>query len=970
MNDQVQHLRQVFASQGAFVQDAAERIQAELGFAEALCDLHPRQAPAWRPLLAAAAKIAAAAAGAGRADLEAAVKEAEKRLAPLASVAKSYTVYCVGHAHIDMNWMWSWPETVAATNDTFGTVLRLFDEFPTFHFSQSQASVYAIIEQHHPEMLQRIAQRVREGRWEVTASHWVENDKNLVSGEALCRHLLYTRRYMQTLFGLGPEDVPIDWSPDTFGHAHTVPSYLVRGGIRYLYLHRPGTMGTTPRPRAFRWQAPDGSQVLTKNDMETAYNGIIAPTMIPSFLNFVRETGLRFGLFVYGVGDHGGGPTRRDLLRGLDMDRWPVFPRLAFATARTFFERLDAEGTKLPVLNEELNSEFTGCYTTQTLIKRANRFAEKHLGDAETAAALTWAASGRAYPAARFEEGWRDTLFSHFHDILPGSGVHDTRTYTHGLYQKTMAMTGMEESLALRHLAAQIDTRAAGPLLEPDLPASRLPTAMGSGVGFGSADGGISHAEQSAGHGNRPFLIFNPTDEARHEIIEATVWDNAYGWRRNELATIPFCVRGAAGALVPAQTLETGHYWGHDFIRLAFPAAVPAYGYGLYTVCEQAAPAGAPGAWQLGRGHHCGYAFYERSPEGLENDLVRLELDPSTGGIRKLVLKDGSLAVIAPAAPAPALEYAVERPHPMTSWTVDHTRPVEAPEVLGLYRRLRGPHKASIDVALRVHESEFTLTYELRAGDPRLYLHLTGTWFQRGTPQTGIPSLRLALPFNLADACATYEIPFGAIGRQTENGEEVPALRWASVTGAADGQPAGCLLLNDSKHGHSLLGNTLRLTLIRSSYDPDPLPEIGRHEVHLALLPFAGEMPVAAAIRQGIAFEHSLRVVGTDIHAGPLPETAELVSGTPATVILSTLKKAETDEALLLRFFDPTGRATTARATLNAAVLGKVRDAVEVDLLERPVPRSSAKVKGNTVSVSLPSRGIATVQVRLQRPTR
>jgi alpha-mannosidase len=969
MSDQLQQLRQSFASQGAFVQDAAERIQAELGFAEALCELHPQRAPTWRALMTAAARTVAAAAGASRADLEAAVAQAEKTLAPLAKVAKTYTIYCVGHAHIDMNWMWSWPETVAATNDSFSTVLRLLEEFPTFHFSQSQASVYAIIEEHHPEMLQRIAQRVREGRWEVTASHWVENDKNIVSGEALCRHLLYTRRYMQTLFGLGPEDVPIDWSPDTFGHAHTIPTYLVRGGVKYLYLHRPGTNGV-PRPRAFRWQAPDGSRVLTKNDMEIAYNGIIAPPMIHSFLNFVRETGLPFGLFVFGVGDHGGGPTRRDLLRGLEMDRWPVFPHLTFSTARTFFERLDAEGDKLPVLDCELNSEFTGCYTTQTLIKRANRFAEKRLVDAETAATVAWATSGRAYPASRFEEGWRDTLFSHFHDILPGSGVHDTRTYTHGLYQKTMAMTGMEETQALRFLAAQVDTRSAGPLPEQDLPASRLPTAMGSGVGFGSVDGGISHAEQSAGYGNRPFLIFNSTGHERAEVIEATVWDNASGWRRNELPSIPFSVRAADGTVVPAQTVETGSYWGHDFIRLAFPAQLPAYGYGLYTVREQAGPAIPPGAWQLGRGHHCNYAFYERSPEGLENALVRLELDPTTGGIRKLVLKDGNLALIAPETAVPTLEYAVERPHPMTSWTVDHTRPVEAPEVLGIQRRLRGPHKASIDVLLRTHESEFTLTYELRADDPRLYLHLTGTWFQRGTPQTGIPSLRLALPFNLANPRATYEIPFGAIGRELENGEEVPALRWASVVGESAGQAAGCLLLNDCKHGHALNGSTLRLTLIRSSYDPDPLPEIGKHEVHLALLPFAGELPVAAAIRQGIAFDHGLRVVGTDIHPGALPAAAELLSGAPATTILSTLKKAETEEALLLRFFDPTGRATTARATLNAAVLGKVLDAVEVDLLERPLQASSAKVKGNTVSVSLPARGIASVRVRLKRPER
>ena len=253
-----------------------ERCQAELEFARFLCERHPNKSAAWERLAAKAAKAVEQAAATGDAErIRRAAGEAEKILAPLAGTAKSYTVYCVGHAHIDMNWMWSWPETVAVTNDTFTTVLKLMDEFPQFHFSQSQASVYAIMERYNPGLLARIAERVREGRWEVTASHWVENDKNMAGPESLCRHLLHTRAYMKKLFGLQPEDVPIDWSPDTFGHAATIPTYLVRGGVKYLYLHRPGGEGPQ-RPVAFWWQAPDGSRVLTRNDMGFGYNGVIA----------------------------------------------------------------------------------------------------------------------------------------------------------------------------------------------------------------------------------------------------------------------------------------------------------------------------------------------------------------------------------------------------------------------------------------------------------------------------------------------------------------------------------------------------------------------------------------------------------------------------------------------------------------------------------------------------------------------
>ena len=157
-------------------------------------------------------------------------------------MAKTYTVHNVGHAHIDMNWMWPWPETVAVTNDTFTTVLRLMDEFPDFRFTQSQASVYEIARRYNPALFERIKARVAEGRWEVAASQWVEGDKNLASGEAIARHLLYTRRFMEEQLGLKPEDVPIDFEPDTFGHAHTIPTLVSRGGVTPL-LHVPGRPG-------------------------------------------------------------------------------------------------------------------------------------------------------------------------------------------------------------------------------------------------------------------------------------------------------------------------------------------------------------------------------------------------------------------------------------------------------------------------------------------------------------------------------------------------------------------------------------------------------------------------------------------------------------------------------------------------------------------------------------------------------
>jgi len=969
MINELQQLNKSLAQKTGLVEYEIERFKSQLNFAEFLCEKHKDKAEDWRKLMKKAVEVVEGSIKNGHIGLSKANQKAEKILAPISKVAKEYTVYCVGHAHIDMNWMWSWPETVATTNDTFTTVLHLMDEFPEFIFSQSQASVYKIMEQHNPSLLEQIVQKVKEGRWEVTASHWVEGDKNIASAESLCRHLLYTRKYMQDLFGLSPEDIPIDWSPDTFGHAHTVPTYLVRGGIKYLYLHRPGAhTEPQPRPQAFWWKAPDGSKVLVRNDMRLGYNGQINPSLVPNSLQtFVNETGLNFSMFVYGVGDHGGGPTRRDLVRLMDMNSWTVYPNIKPATAKEFYQRLEEEGKELPVIDCELNFEFSGCYTTQSLIKKANRYAEKKLVDAESANTLTWACGIDAYPNAELEEGWRDTLFSHFHDILPGSGVHDTRTYTHGLYQKTVAMTTVKETSALRSLAEKIDTSSAKVEVDEDLPSGRYPISMGAGIGYNTANGNCSQYNFGKGSDHRPYLVFNTIPLEREEIIEAVVWDRAWGWGDNDAGNLPFCVVTSDGETVSTQTVETGNYWGHQFVKLAFPVKVPALGYSLYIIKEERCNPSPKGAWQTGFKHHCGYSYYERSPEGIENDFVSVELDMKTGGIESLIDKRTNTVIIDSADPAPILEYGVERMRSMNAWLIEHTGGWKNLNLKSIKRGLDGPYKATIDAEFQFEQSDFTVTYELRANDPNIYIHIRGTWFQRATSQ-GVPVLRFSVPLAFKDPKTRYEIPFGALDRDMKHGEEVPALRWAQVIGEAqeqDKQP-GCLLLNDSKHGHSFVDNRLNLTLIRSSSNPDPLPEIGQHEIHLALQPFTGEMSVKSATAQAKAFNHELKVVNTDAHDGEFPASAGFIKNESDTVVLNAIKKAEEENALILRLYESSGKNTTAKIIFNQELIGKINEVVEVDLLERPVKSSSLETDDSSFTVEVPARGITSVMVRLK----
>ena len=951
-----------------------ERIHCQLRYAAHLCQLHPDQCNSWLPLIAKARQVVEAASLA-TSGLEAVVARAEAILAPLGATAKGRRIYGIGHAHIDMNWMWSWPETVSVVIDTFTTVLKLMDEFPEFHFTQSQAAIYRIVEQHAPDMLARIAMQIKAGRWEVAASHWVEGDKNMAGGESLCRQVLYAKEYMQRLFSLRCDDIPIDWAPDTFGHAATVPSYLAQAGIRYAFLHRPGAHAQK-WPQAFRWFGPDNAMTLVFNGMKGGYNGLFCPRMILDRVeSWDAETGLMFAPYIYGVGDHGGGPTRRDLLRFRELQNWPIFPELQLSSARTFFDALRDVQERLPQVRGELNFAFAGCYTSQSLLKKINRLGENRIDDAERAATCGAAVLNADYPATQIQAAWQPILFSQFHDILPGSCVHDSRTYSHGLYQQSMATVGQIETRALRLLATAIATDG------HPLPVQALPlhpraihSGFAGGAGLGTVNGGISLADASGSEEDREFVLFHLDQGERHEVVEAVIWENCRDYANQPFHRQEFDVLSGASAEVttcPAQILERGTSWGHDFVRLAFPATVSPLGYRHVTIRSSTAEdrSTATGAWQLGRDDFpAHYSFHDLTQEGLENQWLRIELDPQSGGIRRLLDKRSGLELISPAAVARVLEFGIERAHAMSSWAIDHARDLQGLSCTGVRRVGNGPHLAALEVQFSIAASEFILTYELRRDDPRLHLHLRGSWREIGSAQRGVPFLRLSLPTSLHTPKLTCEIPFGAIERSLNAGEEVPALQWAMVSGQIGTQAAGLLILNDGKHGHALDGSTLRLNLIRSSYEPDPIPEVGQHEIRLALMPFAGDLGTAQAVQAGRWFNHPVRVVGTDRHEGELSPTGQFLIIEPAEIVLLAMKQAEDGSgAILLRLNNPSSMPITARLTAGPALGRRLTGATLVDILETPVPAAHemAADQNGTVSVSLPAHGLSTVRLSL-----
>ncbi len=939
----------------------AMRIRAEMEFAHKFADLFPDKAEKWKSLVLKAAEILDKGLKSDSSiDIAAVVEKAEKVMEPIGKVAKEYTIHCCGHAHIDMNWQWPWHETISVTQDTFTTVDRLMDEFPDFKFSQSQASVYAGMEEYCPEVFEMIKKRIKEGRWEPTASQWVEGDKNMASGEILSRHLLYTRRYFKEKFGLPYDAIKIDWECDTFGHAHTLPSILNRGGVTRYYFHRTG-----PHIWLFWWEAPDGSRVLCFRD-KLGYNGAIEPWITDWLIDYVKENGLKDWMFLYGVGDHGGGPTRRDLIRAAEMNSWPIYPNVILSTTDAYFSIVEKQASKLPVIKNELNYVFEGCYTSQSNIKRANRISENVIPEVEAVALVANALTGFPYPSDKLLRAWRLAMFNQFHDILPGSGVKATYEYAQGLFQEIQAIIGSIRTRALRKLASQIDTSKASGIKPPTgKMGASIGDAFGAGAGDISVAGGVS-AWNSGSLYAEPVVVFNSLGFKRSEVIETKIWNRDFPDDR-------ITVRDDAGNVTCGQVVGKGHFWGHNFTTIAFNAKdIPATGYRVFTIERSASPV-------------CGEGV-SASENVLENDFLRIEIDQRACAIKSLIDKSTGYDFVPKGGLMGVLELCEEIPHLMSSWDIGQIRRIEVldqdgwwldkPQVynfpqdggvgfgpLGNQPQRKGPNRASLRFARRVRNSVVWSEISLDAGSRQVNFRYVVDWREMGNPSNHIPMLRVAFHTNLINTKGTYEIPFGSIKRES-NGQEVPALRWADLSGEKIGAKgyAGITLLNADKYGHNAEDNILRLTLIRSSYDPDPLPELGQHDIKLALIPHDGECSVSQATKGGAAFNVPMSVVSTDIHKGKLPVSASQLEVLTDNVMLAAIKKAEDSNALIVRLYEVEGKDTTAKVRIGDLVKAD-SPVVEVDMMEQPLKKSSAKMTGDILSVKIPAHGIVTVAV-------
>ncbi|MBO7741550.1 MAG: hypothetical protein J6S21_03260, partial [Victivallales bacterium] len=334
-----------------------------------------------------------------------------------------------------------------------------------------------------------------------------------------------------------------------------------------------------------------------------------------------------------------------------------------------------------------------------------------------------------------------------------------------------------------------------------------------------------------------------------------------------------------------------------------------------------------------------------------------------SGGIRNLTDLVTGNVLISDDGHRPLLEMQVEKPHWMSAWNVAHAMPGAAQQVTALWHKVEGPYMTVVEVVAKCGSSQFTIQYTLDCVSPVLRISLNIDWMEKGSIETGIPALRMALPLNLKQARLATEIPFGFCGRELNHDEEVPALRSLYVLDAAGERPAGIMLANDCKYGYALEGNTLRASLLRSPFDPDRFPELGEHQCSFALAPAPADAVESRTAELGRSFNHPLKVIATDCHRGEVPNTGSFLSCSSTDVIFSAIKKAEDGDGIIIRFYTTT--EITAPITITfSSVFGALAEARKVNLMEEAAGEECVKLEGNVLQLPPLSKGIYSFRIR------
>ncbi|HPW17489.1 MAG TPA: glycoside hydrolase family 38 C-terminal domain-containing protein [Candidatus Aminicenantes bacterium] len=793
-------------------------------------------------------------------------------------------IHLVANAHIDPVWLWEWPEGAGEALSTFRQAAEFCEKRGDFVFCHNEAVLYRWVEEHEPALFRRIKALVRRKKWHVMGGWHVQPDCNMPSGESFVRQILLGRRYFKDKFGVEPRTAV---NLDPFGHTRGLVQILAKSGYTAYLCCRPGD-SQCPLPRdEFVWVGYDGSEVLA-NRASAHYcsPGGKERARLEAWLAENPDGGL--AIHLWGVGDHGGGPSRRDLagLEALRRERRGL--ELVHSTPDDYFRELEAERPSLPRREKDLNPWAVGCYTSMARVKQGHRRLENELYSAEKMAAAAWVQGLMAYPREEFEEAMRDLAFVEFHDILPGSAIPSgedgaLRTIGHGL-----------------EILSRVKARAF----------------------FALAAG-----EPRAAAGEVPLFVFNPHGQALRTLVECEFepWEpNTEGgfW-------VPRLF-GPGGRELPVQLEKEESNLSVEWRkRVVFEAELPANRLTRFSCrLERAAERPKPAA----------------AEESGAITVATADLVASVG-VRTGLLdayRAGGADLLAPGAFIPLVIRDNADPWGMkvrAFRALEGTFKPATPEETARFCGLRdgvlapvrvvedGPVRTVVEAVFAYGASRLLFHYKVPKRGTEIEVGVRVFWAERDA------MLKLGLAPKLRAPRFLGQVAYGA-DELPSNGDEAVAQKWLALASAEDG--LALTVANDGTYGSDWNGAELRLTLLRS-----PAYAADTWEDRLAV---AGDRFVA---RQDVG-ERTFRFW---LDGGPSAERLERIGrealarneapyalayfppggrgrkrSLPGVVVegeaveLAAFKRSEDGRDAVVRLFEPTG--APRRVTVKVPALG------------------------------------------------
>jgi alpha-mannosidase len=764
---------------------------------------------------------------------------------PVATPRRS--LFMIGNAHLDPVWLWPWQEGYQEARATFWSAIQRMDEYPDFVFTCDQVVLLAWVEESDPELFARIRERVAEGRWVNTGGWWVEPDCNMPMGESFVRQGLYGQRYLQSRFGITST---VGMNVDPFGHNAMLPQILRGQGMDSYVFLRPGPHESDFGYSLFWWQAPDGSRVLAYR-IPFEYGSPPGPIDGQTEKSLAAlDRGVGDMMVFYGVGNHGGGPTKANIDSIHRYDRMGSFGRLTMSSPREYFDEVLGRGRpfldSLTVRADDLQHHAPGCYSAHSGIKAWQKRAQSAVLSAERWAAVVAVHDDLAYPREELGVAWKQVLFNQFHDVLPGSAIEPA-------YDDARDQLGEAVSIAKRVIvrAHNVIARQVDVPFEDD---------------------------------TQPILVFNP-----HPWPVSTDVEMQYGGKRDGLHVVD-----AAGANVVSQVAQS-RATTDDVSRgaVVFRADVPGLGYRLYRLRPGPAPAGhwsegAPGALEVGE-------------TILENELVSIRIDSATGWISSYLDRATGVDVMSSIDGASHTQVCAD---PTDTWghrVVSYAWPGEAMTLERVVVRETGPLRSRVRVERSWGSSSLVEEFVLDHDSAVLRVEVTLDWREKAH------LLKLRFPTALASPTATYEIPFGHLERPVDGAEE-PAQSWVDLSGSVGGADAGLTVIASTKHAFDVSPGdepSIGITAVRSPVyswhdprllDPDGIysyQDQGVQRFSYELVPHPGDWRSAAPTRRSALLSSPVRAMQESSHPGALPAELSFASDGGGAVMVTAIKGSE-----------------------------------------------------------------------------